>query len=77
MKTPRLAVFKNRFGNYDVYLNNDLYEMDSNPLPNGLNMYNGEYEPPESNFYYVPLTDYPEGLKANINKRISEYRGKL
>ena len=74
-KTPKLAVFTNQFGHYDVYLNNDLYEMNDNPLPNGINMFiDSDVSVPDSNNNYISLTDYPEGLKRNITRRIEQYR---
>jgi len=73
MKT-KLAVFKNKMGNYDVFINDDCYEMNNNAMPDGLNMYRGDdIQQPDSNENYIPLTDYPEGLRRNILHRMSYY----
>ncbi len=73
MKT-KLAVFKNTIGNYDVFINNDCYEMNNNAMPNGLNMYCGDdIKQPDSNENYIHFTDYPEGLRRNILNRMSDY----
>ena len=66
-----MKVYINEYGNYTVYIGSDCFEMDNNPMPNGINYYLGEYSCTNENIDSLVMPDnYPDGLKRNIEKRL-------